>query len=111
MKLLLDQNFSHKIATLLKQEYPGSVAAREVGLSRATDKEVWQYALSNGFLIVSKDADFRLRSFVYGAPPKIIWVALGNCSTQQVVDLLRQSVQQVKDFEADHEASLLVLGK
>jgi len=28
VKLLLDQNLSYKIATLLKTEYPGSVAAR-----------------------------------------------------------------------------------
>ena len=34
--------------------------------------------------IVSKDSDFNARSSVFGAPPKVIWLALGNCSTNQI---------------------------
>ena len=73
MKLLLDNNVSYKLATLLKNEYSGSVAVREVGLSRAPDSEVWRFAQANGFVVVTKDSDFIQRSFLLGAPPKVIW--------------------------------------
>jgi predicted nuclease of predicted toxin-antitoxin system len=41
-------------------------------------------------LIVSKDSDFRQRSFLFGAPPKVVSIALGNCSTKAIEDTLRR---------------------
>jgi len=42
----------------------------------ATDAALWEYAKDHGFAIVSKDNDFRQRAFVYGAPPKVIWLSI-----------------------------------
>jgi predicted nuclease of predicted toxin-antitoxin system len=44
-----------------------------LGLRGATDTAVWEYAKVEGFVLVSKDNDFRQRSFQYGAPPKVVW--------------------------------------
>lgn len=74
MKLLFDQNLSHRLVTALQQEYPGSQHARNVGSKDAADTLVWQYAAQHGFAIVTKDADFHQRSFLFGHPPKAIWV-------------------------------------
>ena len=49
------------------------------------------------------------RSFVLGAPPKVVWVRLGNCSTSDVERLLRRYVQTLEDFEADDFATFLSL--
>jgi predicted nuclease of predicted toxin-antitoxin system len=48
------------------------------GLAAATDDEVWSYAASHRFAIVAKDADSHQRSFVFGHPPKVIWIRLGK---------------------------------
>ena len=40
-------------------EYPGSRHVTEVGLDTATDAEIWSYAGEHGFVIVSKDSEFR----------------------------------------------------
>lgn len=58
MKLLLDQNLSPRLAQQLADLYPGSVHVSAVGLDKATDRDVWQYAHQNELVIVSKDADF-----------------------------------------------------
>ena len=45
-------------------EYADSVHVRDVGLRNGSDAEIWEYAKENGFVIASKDTDFRERSFV-----------------------------------------------
>jgi predicted nuclease of predicted toxin-antitoxin system len=67
-------------------------------LKSAPDEQVWAYARQHGFAIVSKDADFRQRSFLYGHPPKVIWIGLGNCSTRMIEQLLRNRHGEVTDF-------------
>jgi predicted nuclease of predicted toxin-antitoxin system len=68
VKLLFDQNLSHFLVGRLDDLFPGSVHVRDVGLKEADDVEVWDYAKSNGLIIVSKDSDFHQRSFVFGHP-------------------------------------------
>ena len=58
MRLLFDQNLSHRLVALLTTEYPGSVDVRHVGLSAADDQVIWQFAVQQGLTIVSKDSDF-----------------------------------------------------
>jgi predicted nuclease of predicted toxin-antitoxin system len=52
--------------------YPDSQHVREVGLSEATDEAVWRHAVEQGLTIVTKDADFHQRSFLFGHPPKVV---------------------------------------
>jgi predicted nuclease of predicted toxin-antitoxin system len=60
--------------------------------------------------IVSKDADFRQRSFLLGHPPKVIWIRQGNCSTQQIEALIRAGREAIERFGADEEQAFLGLG-
>lgn len=106
MKLLFDQNLSYKLAARLADVYPGSTHVRNVGLKTADDPVVWDYAKQNGFTVVSKDADFHQRSLVLGYPPKVIWIRLGNCSTREVEELLRDYAVEVVAFSDDETAFL-----
>ncbi len=78
MKLLFDENLSPTLAQMLAGEYAGSAHVKTVGLLGADDQQVWGHARVHGFAIVSKDTDFRERSFVEGHPPKVIWLDVGN---------------------------------
>ena len=109
MRLLFDQNLSHRLVTLLVAEYPGSEHVRDVGLNAADDPTVWQYAAHSGLAIVSKDSDFQHRALLHGHPPKVVWVRLGNCTTAAVAALLRARQADLLTFEADATASFLVL--
>ena len=72
MKLLFDQNLSPRLPRILADIYADSIHVREVGLRDADDSEIWEYAKTNGYAIVSKDSDFQQRSLLRGAPPKFI---------------------------------------
>ena len=109
MKLLFDQNLSHKLVRRLADLFPDSVHVREVGLKTADDTLIWEYARDNNLIIVSKDSDFHQRSFLYGYPPKVVWVRLGNCSTADIERVLRNNVEAIRDFYEDESASFLSL--
>jgi len=110
VRLLLDQNLSPRLLIALADHYPGSTHVREVGLRDADDDTVWQYAAAHGFAIVSKDADFHERSFLRGHPPKVIWIRLGNCSTDDIARLLRQHHADLLAFDQHPEGTFMALG-
>lgn len=109
MKLLFDQNLSHRLVAHFSAEFPDSEHVRNVGLAKAPDSDVWSYAAANGFVITSKDTDFEQRSLLYGHPPKVIWIRLGNCSTAAIASLLQSKISEVRAFDADPTASFLAL--
>ena len=80
MKLLLDENLSRRIVPLLQADYPGSSQVALLRLEAATDREIWEYAKSNDFVIVTRDSDFHELGTLYGAPPSVIWLKTGNQS-------------------------------
>ncbi|HEV3210951.1 MAG TPA: DUF5615 family PIN-like protein [Chthoniobacterales bacterium] len=79
MKLLLDENLWDKIISRIADLFPGSTHIKAVGLKEADDDGVWEWAKHNGFTIASKDIDFHQRAIVFGHPPKLIWLRVGNC--------------------------------
>lgn len=109
MKLLIDENLSPELVAQLSEVFPGSVHVREVGLAAASDSAVWRYARDHDLTIVSKDEDFHHASFLRGAPPKVIGINLGNCSTRSVSQLLRDRLNQIELFAKDEAASFLPL--
>jgi predicted nuclease of predicted toxin-antitoxin system len=109
MRLLFDENLSHRLVGLLVAEFPGSQHVRDAGLAAAPDPAVWAYAAAQGLVIVSKDSDFQHRALLFGHPPKVAWVRLGNCSTAAVAALLCARQADLLAFEADPTASFLAL--
>lgn len=109
MKLLFDQNLSPRLINRLSDLYPEALHVSEVGLARAQDSEVWEFARDKGFIIVSKDTDFSEMSVVRGFPPKVIWIRRGNCSTDEIADILRRDVRLVAELEANPNLGILLL--
>jgi len=109
VKILFDANLSPALVTRLSAEYPGSSHVRDVSLRSAPDAQIWDCAKTHGFVIASKDTDFRERSFVEGSPPKVIWLDVGNAGTAAIEAVLRSEQQRVEMFAVTADASLLIL--
>jgi predicted nuclease of predicted toxin-antitoxin system len=101
MKLLFDQNISFRIAKIISDQYPNAKQVRELGLENSTDLEIWEYAKSNGFAIVTFDSDFYDLSVIKGSPSKIVWLRIGNSSTENTAKALLDNVELIKDFVTD----------
>jgi predicted nuclease of predicted toxin-antitoxin system len=109
MKLLFDENLSPKLPRLLSELFPDSAHVRDCGLLGFPDEDVWEYARVNDFIIVSKDSDFQQRSLLYGYPPKIVWLRIGNCTREQLIQLLTVHEQDIRALAINPIEALLVL--
>jgi predicted nuclease of predicted toxin-antitoxin system len=107
MRLLFDHHLSPRLVTRLADLFPASAHVADYGLDRATDAEVWDFARLNDFTLVTKDADFNDLTALRGFPPKVVWLRIGNCSTNQVEALLRTRDQDLLDFVADPQAAII----
>jgi predicted nuclease of predicted toxin-antitoxin system len=109
VKLLFDENLSPRLCRLLADIYPDSAHVRDIGLRGAEDERICDYARDRGFTLVSKDNDFRQRSFLRGTPPKVVWLSVGNAGTPRIADLLRREHGRLLEFESEAETALLAL--
>lgn len=107
MRLLFDQNLSSRLCHLLGDLFPESVQVRELGLERATDRVIWEYARSHGYVVVSQDADFANLTAYLGAPPKVVWLRCGNRPTAVIERLLRAQSEAIGDLDGDESKTIL----
>ena len=110
MRLLLDENLSEALLPALADLYPGSLHVRGLGRGGAPDGDVWTLAITHDCVLVTRDEDFLRLSVTRGAPPKVVWIALGNCSNTVILALLRDHRQHLQQFVMHEEATFLALG-
>ena len=103
MKLLIDHNLSHKLLHSISAKFPGSVHVKDIGMEKADDLQIWNYAKQNGFTILSQDSDFYDIGFVNGYPPKIIWIRSGNSTTNAISLLLESNHLAIRHFIENSE--------
>jgi len=106
MKLLFDENLSFKLCEQVADLFPGSSQVRLLGLTEAADRAIWNYAGSNGFVLISLDVDFADRAILLGPPPKVIWLRCGNQPTSTIEKLLCDHIEAITAFEQNAAACL-----
>ena len=105
MKLLFDQNLSFKLCRQLADIFPDSNQIRLLGMEETQDRDIWDYAKTNGFILVSQDVDFADLATLYGPPPKVIWLRCGNQPTHVIEQRLRDHIESIVAFEQDEDAA------
>jgi predicted nuclease of predicted toxin-antitoxin system len=72
----------------LQAAFPSTSHVALLGLERASDRSIWDYAKSEGFVIVTSDVDFEELSLAFGAPPHVVLLVGANSSRAAVLALL-----------------------
>lgn len=109
MRLLFDQNLSRHLVGQLRDAFPESRHVTTLDLGTATDREIWNHAREHGYVIVSKDSDFRQLAFLYGPPPKALWLRVSNASTATVLQVILDHADAIEAFAGTEDEALLVL--
>jgi len=107
VKLLLDQNISRRLVSQLVKHFPGSSQVALLGLERATDLEIWEYAKKNDYTIVTKDSDFEELSLIRKSPPKVILIRSGNTSNKNTLQVLLDEHNEVEELLMKTEINCL----
>ena len=97
MKLLLDENLSRRLVPFLQHDYPDSSQVVLLGMESASDKDVWQRARDEAYVIVTRDADFQELSLVWGPPPKVIRLKTLNQSRAATLKTLLENKVLIED--------------
>ena len=107
MKLLFDNNLSHKLVPRVHDLFPGSSHVMTEELDEHEDKFIWEFAKENGFTIITKDSDFNELLLVNGYPPQVIWIRIGNCKIADIERIIRSNVIILTNFHRGQESGIL----
>ena len=93
LEFWIDLNLPHQMAAWIKEDF--GVAAKsfkELIFFEVPDIEVYKIAAakSNIIVITTKDVDFVNHQNIVGAPPKILYLNIGNISNKDLKALIRQ---------------------
>ena len=111
MRLLFDEQLPEQLCERLQDLFPDSLHVRQLGAAGASDSVVWELARTHRCVLVTKDEDFHRLSVLRGAPPLVVWLRIGNCTTDDVVRLLRDHQADVETFGRQGVAAFLALGQ
>jgi predicted nuclease of predicted toxin-antitoxin system len=103
VKIIFDQNISFRVSNQLKDLYPGCAQIRELGLENKTDRDIWDFSKREGFTIATFDADFYDLVTLFGHPPKVIWLRMGNTKSENLIAVLREHYEIIKLFITDEK--------
>jgi len=111
MKILLDANISWKLINVLAPIFGECTHVDSIGLKvPAKDISIWNYALENGYTIITKDTDFLDLLELKGFPPKVVLIKTGNNSSRILADLIINAKSKIEDLENDDYGLLEIYG-
>jgi len=109
MRLLFDHNLSPSLVERLSDVFPGSEHVFRVGMDQVEDLAICEFAVENGFAVVTKDADYSELLSLRKTSTKLIWIRKGNCSTHDIEALLRFHSDQINSLDGNESVELLML--
>ena len=97
MRLLVDNQLPIALARFLDAAGFEALHVVDLGLDTAQDREIWNLAKANGYVIVSKDDDFRILAEQQRCiPPQVVWVRLGNCRKDALLRAFESLLPQLR---------------
>ena len=85
MKFIIDAQLPPSLAETLRQAGCDAAAVREIDLRDAKDTAIWNYALQNNGVILTKDEDFAERCMASDQAPVVIWLRIGNATNPELL--------------------------
>ena len=112
MKILLDANISWKLVKKLPPIFSECAHVDYIGLNvPVDDMDIWNYALENGFTIITKDNDFLSLLDVYGFPPKVVLIRTGNNTSQALFELFINAKEKIEELENSNIGLLEIINR
>jgi predicted nuclease of predicted toxin-antitoxin system len=90
VKFLVDNQLPKALAHWLRQKGYYADHVLERGQGQTDDRLLWQEAIQENRIVVSKDEDFFILATRPNDPGSLLWLRIGNCRTQHLLTMLDQ---------------------
>ncbi|BET69338.1 hypothetical protein ASA1KI_42560 [Opitutales bacterium ASA1] len=84
MKWLVDNQLPVALARHLREAGEDAVHVLEIGRAQTSDRLIWEYALEENRIVVTKDEDFSAL-LVHSPRGQVVWVRIGNCRKSELI--------------------------
>lgn len=108
MKFLVDAQLPPALARFLTAKGENAIHVLDKQMMESSDSEIWELALKESLIIITKDEDFQMRATVSATPPKIIWVRLGNSTKKVLLNFFEEKWGRIK-HELENGVNLVEL--
>lgn len=95
MNFLLDANLALGLAKALKRAGHEASHVSECGLLKAKDREIWDYAVKGGMVLVSKNGDYSVMRTRAHAGPAVVWSRLGNVVDDALIAAVVRALPEI----------------
>jgi predicted nuclease of predicted toxin-antitoxin system len=84
-KFLIDAQLPPALARFLAAKTGTAIHVADLGAKEAADSWIWEKALSEGWVLLTKDEDFPMRAALAKDAPVIVWIRFGNTSRRELL--------------------------
>lgn len=97
MNFLVDHQLPPALARFLESQGHSAKHVRELGFKEAQDMVIWRHAVANDMTVISKDEDSYFTAASPGANGRLVWVRVGNCRKQSLLETFRIRLPQIQE--------------
>ena len=107
-KYIVDAQLPPALARYLCSKGEDAVHVLDKNMMESSDSLIWELALRENLVIITKDEDFQMRASISIEFPTIIWVRIGNASKKSLLSFFDKKWKQIKQ-ELDNGSKLIEL--
>jgi predicted nuclease of predicted toxin-antitoxin system len=97
LKFLIDNQLPIALARWFTKQGVEAKHVLDVQLDGEKDSLIWQYAITHGFVLISKDEDFSDWVNVRHPVAPVIWVRIGNCRNEVLIGAFEKVFSTIKE--------------
>ncbi len=95
MRFIVDAQLPPALARLMAACGLQAEHVIDVGLHDSEDSSIWQYAIQQNAVVVTKDEDFPRRWHRSQSRPTILWLRIGNTSRRALLQWFEPLIPQI----------------
>lgn len=95
-RYLVDAQLPPALARWLEKAGHHAQHIADIGLAQASDRELWDSAISAGAAVITKDEDFAQRKILEPDGPIVIWIRLHNTRKPYLLNWFEKSLPAIE---------------
>ena len=102
MRLIVDQQLPPILAAWFRHRGVDAFHVRELGLTTASDANIWDEAARDDAVVISRDEDFVTLLRDRGGA-RLVWIRIGNCTNPDLLATIEGSWSEIEQRLTDGE--------